>query len=502
MSIEKNPLINGTKFKHGAVPFDEIKLEHFMPAIDYAISKANKTINEIKNNSNPPSFDNTSLQMETCTELLDYIVSIYFNLTGAESDNTFKELAQEISPKLSSFHNEIILDSKLFERIKYVYDNMDNKNLNNEQKRLVSETYKDFILNGALLSTEDKVKVKEIDSELSKLSPKYSQNTLNATNEFTYFTENESELEGIPELAKNQAAEVALSKNKKQGWMFTLQMPSYIPIMQYAKNRNLRQKMLIEYGKIALGGKFDNQEIIKKIVSLRYDKACLLGFKDHADYTLQKRMAENTETVMKFLNRLYDVYYPSAKDDLEEIKEFAKKDGIEKIQPWDFSYYSQKLKKEKYNFDQEDLRPYFKVENVIDGIFKVAELMYGLQFKEINDVPIYHKEVRVFEVYEENGDFLSLFYVDLHPRETKRGGAWMTGFRSQGLINGNIERPHVAIVCNLTPSTKDKPSLLTYDEVETIFHEFGHALHGMLSNVTYTSLASPDVYWDFVELPS
>ena len=502
MTLENNPLINRPKYKHGAVPFDHIKMDHFIPALDYAINKAEEKLNEIKNSSEPPNFENTVLPMETCGELMSSIVHTYFNLMSAESDNKFKELAQEISPKLSTFDNNKLLDSQLFNRIKEVYDNMDSKNLNSEQKRLVSEFYKDFILNGALLSEDDKIKVRKLDEELSKLAPKFSQNTLNATNEFTYYTEDESELIGIPELSKNQAAETAKAKNKKSGWMFTLQMPSYIPVMQYAKNRKLRETMSLEFGKISFGGKYDNQEIIKQIVSLRYEKSRILGFEDHADYTLQKRMAGKTNIVMNFLNRLYDVYYPAAKKELEEIKDIARKDGINDLQSWDVAYYSEKLKKEKYAFDQEELRPYFKAENVIDGIFKVAELMYGLKFNEINDVPKYHKEVRVFEVYENNGDFLSLFYIDLHPRETKNGGAWMTEFRSQGLYEGEIQRPLVAIVCNLTPSTEERPSLLTFNEVETIFHEFGHALHGMLSNVTYSSLASPDVYWDFVELPS
>ena len=502
MSLENNPFINRPKYKHGAVPFDDIKLEHFIPALDHAITEAEKTLESIKNNSDAPTFDNTALPLESSTELMKTVSLTYFNLMGAESDNDFKELAQQISPKLSAFDNNVYLDSKLFVRVKHLYDNIESDNLNAEKKRLISEKYQDFRLNGALLSEKDKEKVREIDEKLSKLSPKFSQNTLNATNEFSYYTEDESELKGIPDLVKNQAAETASKKDKKYGWMFTLQMPSYIPLMQYAENRKLRETMAKEFGKISFGGKFDNEKIIKKIVSLRYEKARILGFEDHAEYTLQKRMAGSTENVMNFLNRLYDVYYPAAKKELEEMKEFALKDGIDKMQPWDLAYYSQKLNKLKFDFDPEDLRPYFKAENVIDGIFKVSELMYGLQFKEINDVPVYQKEVRVFEVYEENGDFLALFYIDLYPRETKNGGAWMTEYRSQGLYEGKVERPLVAIVCNLTSSTKEKPSLLTYNEVETIFHEFGHALHGMLSNVTYRSLASPDVYWDFVELPS
>ena len=502
MSIENNPLVKQSPHKYGAVSFNEIKQEHFIPALEYAIKDAERILDEVKNNTETPTFENTALKMETCSELMGTIAHTYFNLMSAESDNDFKELAQQISPKLSAFSNNIHLDSKLFEKVKHIYENMDTENLNAEQKRLVSESYKGFTLNGALLNEEDKEKVRKIDEELSKLSPKFSQNTLNATNEYTYFTEDKSELSGIPEMVVAQAAETAQKKDKKSGWMFTLQMPSYMPVMQYAENRKLRETMSREFGKISYGGEFDNQDIIKKIVTLRYEKAQILGFDDHADYTLQKRMAGKTDIVMNFLNRLYDVYYPSAQNELDEMKELARKDGVEEMQSWDSAYYSEKLKMQKYDFDQEQLRPYFKTENVIGGIFKVAQLMYGLNFKETKDIPIYHEEVRVFEVHEENGDFLSLFYVDLHPRETKNGGAWMTSWRQQGLYKGKIERPLISIVCNLTPSTEEKPSLLTFREVETIFHEFGHALHGMLSKVTYASLASPDVYWDFVELPS
>jgi peptidyl-dipeptidase Dcp len=502
MSIENNPLVKQSPHKYGAVSFNEIKQEHFIPALEYAIKDAEKILDEVKNNTDAPTFENTALPMETCSELMGTIAHTYFNLMSAESDNDFKELAQQISPKLSAFSNNVHLDSKLFEKVKYLYENMDTENLNAEQKRLVSESYKGFTLNGALLNDTDKEKVRTIDEELSKLSPKFSQNTLNATNEYTYFTEDKSELSGIPEMVVAQAAETAQKKDKKSGWMFTLQMPSYIPVMQYAENRKLRETMSREFGKISFGGKFDNQDIIKKMVALRYEKAQILGFEDHADYTLQKRMAKTTETVMNFLSRLYDVYYPSAQKELDEMRALARKDGVEEMQSWDSAYYSEKLKNLKYDFDQEELRPYFTSENVIDGIFKVAQLMYGLNFIETKDIPIYHEEVRVFEVYEENGDFLALFYIDLHPRETKNGGAWMTSWRPQGLHNGKVERPLISIVCNLTPSTEDKPSLLTFSEVETIFHEFGHALHGMLSKVTYASLASPDVYWDFVELPS
>ena len=502
MEINNNPFINRPIHKYGTVAFNDIKPEHYIPAINYAIKKAEDTIEIIKNSSDDPTFDNTVLPMETCTELLDSISTTYFNIMGAESDNSFKELAQEISPKLSGFTNKVLLDSTLFKRIKYLYDHMESQDLTMEQKRLISEKYKTFTLNGALLEDIDKKKVRKIDKELSSLSPKFSQNALNATNNYTYHTNDESILSGIPDMAKNLAAETAKKKGKKSGWMLTLQTPSLFPVLKYANNRELRKILFLESGKISFGGEFDNQDIIKKIVSLRFKKASLLGFKDHADYILQKRMAGDTKTVMKFIERLYDVYFDAAKKELKKIKELAREDGINEIQAWDLAYYTEKLKIKKFDINEEALRPYFSVENVIKGIFKVADLLYGLQFKEIFDVPVYHKDVRVFHVKEKNGNFLSLLYIDLHPRETKSGGAWMTSWRSQGLFEGKLERPLISIVANLTPPSNNIPALLTYDEVNTIFHEFGHALHGMLSNVTYRSLASPDVYWDFVELPS
>ena len=502
MTLEKNPLIISSNYKYGAVPFDKIKLKHFMPALDYAIGEADKAMETVKKNPDAPTFDNTALPMECGTELMDMVANVYFNLMGAESDNKFKELAQQISPKLSAFKNKVLLDPKLFIRVKTLYENRAKDGLKPEQKRLVEESYTNFIHNGALLNEPDKEKVRQFDEELSKLSPKFSQNTLNATNDFTYHTEDESILSGLPDMAKEQASKTAKEKGKDSGWMFTLQMPSYIPVMQFADNRQLRETLFKARSKVSFGGKYDNQEIVKKSAVLRYKKAQLLGFEDHADYTLQKRMAGRTKNVTDFLNRLYEVYHPAARVELNEMRGLAKQDGISEMQSWDSAYYAEKLKKQKFDFDEEKLRSYFKAENVIDGIFKVAELLYGLQFSEINNVPIYHKEVRVFEVHDADGSFLSLFYIDLHPRETKNGGAWMTYWRAQGLHNGKLERPLISIVANLTPSTEDKPSLLTYDEAQTIFHEFGHALHGMLSNVTYRSLASPDVYWDFVELPS
>jgi len=502
MSLDNNPLINPPQHKHDTPSFTDIKLEHFMPAFDYAIDLAKKELTAIEKNPDKADFDNTILAMENCSELLDSISSIYFNLTGAESDNDFKELAQEISPKLSEFGNSIHLNEQLFERVKEVYNNRDSGQLTDEQKRLVSEEYKSFIRGGITLNDEDKEKFKKISEELSKLSPQFSQNTLNATNAFSYHTENEDEIVGLPQMAINMASNLAKENGQTKGWTFNLQMPSYIPVVTYGSCRSLRERMTRARSQLSASGTYDNRENVKRIATLRYNKARLLGFKDHADYILQNRMAGSTKNVMSFIENLYTVYHKAAQKELEEIKTIARKDGIEDIKPWDIAYYSEKLKKEKFDFDQEELRPYFKVENVIEGVFKVAHLMYGITFEENNDIPVYHKEVRIFEVYDINGSYLALLYIDLHPRETKKGGAWMTQWRSQGLYNGKIGRPLVSIVCNLTPSTAGKPSLLSYNEVNTLFHEFGHALHGIFSNVTYRSLSGTNVYWDFVELPS
>ena len=326
MSLENNPFVNKLQHKHGAVPFDTIKLKHFIPALNHAIAEAEKNLESIKNNSDPPTFENTALPMESGTELMETVAYTYFNLMGAESDNKFKELAQKISPTLSVFKNKVLLDSKLFERVKTLYENKDSDNLTHEQKRLIEEKYTDFIHNGALLNETDKEKVRQIDEELSKLAPKFSQNTLNATNDFTYHTDDAEELIGLPDMAIAQAAETAKKKEQDSGWMFTLQMPSYIPVMQFADNRNFRETIFKARSRISFGGKYDNQEIVKQSAALRYEKAIILGFEDHADYTLQKRMAGKTDNVMNFLDQLYEVYYSAANRELNEMRELAKKD--------------------------------------------------------------------------------------------------------------------------------------------------------------------------------
>ena len=498
---DTNPFFKSYNTPYDTIPFDKIKIEHYMPAIEEGLKVARENIKAIKDNKTAPDFDNTILTLQTSGELLDEVTTVYFNLYGAESNDEFKALAQKISPMLAEFRNQIMTDSELFKRVERIYKNQEG--LNAEQKRLVEYYYKQFIRNGANLSQEDKKKLEKIDKELSTLSPKFSQNVLKSTNAFELHITDEKEIDGLPEGSKEAAAFAAKKKGKDGGWLFTLQIPSVLPIFKYAKNRKLREKINRAYGARAFKDEFDNREILLRIAQLRQERAELLGYKTHAQYVLEERMAETPETVEGFLERVYSVAFPAAKKEVEEIKKLAKEtDNIVDFQTWDSAYYSEKLKKIKYNYDEEELRPYFKVENVIDGLFQVAEKLYGITFKELNGIPVYHHEVKVFEVDDKDGSHLGLLYMDLFPRETKRNGAWMTNFKTQGFSHGEIRRPHVGIVANLTPSTDKKPSLLELSEVQTLFHEFGHALHGLLSDCTYQTLASPNVYWDFVELPS
>ncbi len=487
-----------------AVPFDLIKKDHFLPALQESLKMARSNIQKIKTNSEKPNFENTILALETGSEYFETIASIYFNLFSAEANEELQSLAKEISPLSAAFSSEVSLDLELFNRIKFVYDHQNDFSLDNEQKRLVEKYYKDFTRNGALLDESKKEVLRNIDQELSTLGPQYAENVLKATNAFELVIESKADLLGLPEGVIEAAALEAERKNKAGKWVFNLQAPSLIPFMQYSQNRELRKKLWTASSSRSFNGPFDNQEIIKKIVSLRHQRAALLGFKDHADFVLAERMAQSTEKVMSFLNELLIPSKKAAEKDLGELKVFKKSiDGNEEVLPWDFAFLSEKLKEKKYKFNEEELRPYFKLETVTEGVFEHARRLYGITFKEVFDVPKYHPDVRVFEVKEERTqNYVGLFYADFFPRETKKGGAWMTAYREQGYQNGKVRRPHVSIVCNFTKPTPSKPSLLTYDEVQTLFHEFGHALHGLLSQCTYRSLAGTNVYWDFVELPS
>lgn len=503
--ITQNPLLEKFTLKDQAVPFETIKEEHFLPALDEAIQTAKRNIDAIKKNKSEPSFENTIVMLETCSELVERVMSIYGNLESAHASESHQALAKDFYPQATAFASDIALDEVIFNKVKVVYDKRNSLDLTSEQTKLLEKTYLGFTRNGALLNETEKEKLRALDQELSVLGPKFSEHVLKATNKFEMYLEKASDLEGLPEGAIEAAAMAAEAKGKKGQWLFNLQIPSYLPFVTFAKNRALREKMWRAYNSRAFRDEFDNQELVKKIVGLRHQRAQLLGFKTHADFVLAERMAKDTSTVKDFLMKLLEPSKKAALKDFEEVVSFAKEtDGLTDVKPWDFAYYSEKLKEKKYSFNEEDLRPYFKLETVVEGVFEHARRLYGLVFKEAPaEVKGYHPDVKAYEVFdEETGKYISLLYTDFFPRATKKGGAWMTSYRDQGLHSGQVQRPHISIVCNFTQPTPTKPSLLSYDEVTTLFHEFGHALHGMLSDCTYRSLGGTNVYWDFVELPS
>lgn len=494
-----NPLLQ----PFDTAPFSKIKNEHFKPAFLQAIEAARAEINTITDCQEAPSFANTIEALEFSGQQLDRISSVFFNLNSAETNAEIQKIAQEISPLLSEFGNDITLNEDLFKRIKSVYDQKDSLGLSVEQQTLLDKRYRSFSRNGANLSGDQKKRLREIDAELSKLKLKFGEHVLAETNNYEMHLTDEMEVDGLPEGAKEAASQLARSKDKA-GWLITLDYPSYIPFMKYATNRELRKELALAFGSKAFkGDDLDNQEIVLTISKLRHERANLLGYDTHAHFVLEERMAETPEKVHAFLNELLQKAKPAAEREFRQMEDFAKDlDGIDILQKWDGSYYSEKLKQKLFNLDDEQLKPYFKLENVIDGVFKVAEKLFGLHFEEVFDIDTYHKEVKTFRVYDSDKNFVSLFYADFHPRPGKRGGAWMTSFKSQWKKEGTNVRPHVSNVCNFTPSTETKPSLLTFNEVTTLFHEFGHGLHGMLANTTYPSLSGTSVYWDFVELPS
>ena len=494
-----NPLLQEFDF----APFSKIKTEHFKPAILEAIEITREEIEEIANSTNKPTFRNTIEGLEFSGKKLDRITSIFFNLNSAETNDEIQKIAQEVSPLLSEFQNDIILNEQLFKKVKAVFDKKDQLELNNEQEMLLDKKYKAFSRNGANLDEKSKTKLRGIDKKLSSLSLKFGENVLAETNKFELHLTNEADLDGLPEHVKEAASEVAHSKNK-EGWIFTLEYPSYIPFMTYAKNRELRKKMSLAFGAKGFhNNELDNQENVLQIVKLRFDRAKLLGYQSHADFVLEERMAKTPDTVTTFLKDLLEKAKPAAKKEFSELESFAKDlEGIDELQKWDAAYFAEKLKKKLFDLDDEKLKPYFQLNNVIDGVFTVAKKLYNLNFKEVKDVDVYHEDVKTYRVTNNEGKEIALFYADFHPRAGKRDGAWMTVYKSQEMKDGKNIRPHLSIVCNFTKPTKNTPSLLTFNEVTTLFHEFGHALHGMLANTTYPSLSGASVYWDFVELPS
>ncbi|WP_425077459.1 M3 family metallopeptidase [Psychroserpens sp. S379A] len=488
---------------HQTAPFSKIKNEDFLPAFKKAIKDAKAEIDEITNNTEVPTFENTIEALDFSGEQLDRISSIFFNLNSAETNDTIQKIAQEVSPLLSEFSNDITLNETLFKRVKTVYDKKDSLNLNTEQQTLLDKKYKGFSRNGANLSEDKKERLREIDKQLSQLKLKFGENVLAETNAFEMHLTNEEDLAGLPEGAKEAAQQLAESKGKT-GWLITLDYPSYIPFMTYADNRELRKKLAIAAGAKAFkDNEFDNQNNVLQIVKLRHERANLLGYKTHAHFVLEERMAKTPETVLNFLNDLLDKAKPAAEREFKTLENFAKElDGINTLQKWDGSYYAEKLKQKLFSLDDEQLKPYFKLENVINGVFTIAERLYDLKFEEINTIDKYHDDVLTYKVTDLKGNLISIFYADFFPRSGKRNGAWMTVYKPQYIKNGENSRPHISIVCNFTKPTKTKPSLLTFNEVTTLFHEFGHALHGMLANTRYPSLSGTSVFWDFVELPS
>lgn len=495
-----NPLVS----PFDVAPFSLIKNEHFKPAFLQCIENAKAEIQAITSNTDAPTFENTIEALEFSGQQLDRVSSTFFNLNAAETNEEIQKIAQEVSPLLSEFSNDITLNQELFKRIESVYEQMDALNLTEEQKTLLDKKYKNFSRNGANLSNEKKKRLREIDSKLAKLKLTFGENVLAETNKYQLHLTLEADVDGLPEGEKEAAAQLAISKEKENGWMVTLDYPSYIPFMKYAKNRELRKELSLAFGSKGFHkDALDNQENVLEIAKLRFERAQLLGYATHAHFVLEERMAETPEKVHSFLNELLEKAKPAAEKEYRQLEDFAKKmDGIDRLEKWDGSYYSEKLKQKLFDLDDEQLKPYFKLENVINGVFKVAENLFDLQFEEVHDIDTYHKEVKTFRVYDTNRNFISLFYADFHPRSGKRGGAWMTSFKSQYKKDGKNVRPHISNVCNFTPSTKSKPSLLTFNEVTTLFHEFGHGLHGMLADTTYPSLSGTSVFWDFVELPS
>ena len=489
--------------KHETAPFSQIKMDDYKPAFEENIATAKAEINAIINNSEAPTIENTLEALDFAGNPLDRLSSIFFNLNSAETSDEMQKIAQEVSPLLTEFSNDITLNEDLFKRIKAIHDQKESLHLTAEQQTLLDKKYKGFVRNGALLNEEQKTKLRDIDTQLAKLKLTFGENVLAETNNYHLHVTNEADLKGLPE-GVIEAAKSEAKTRKLEGWIFTLDYPSYIPFLTYADNRELRKELAIASGKKAFqNNEFDNQENVKNIVRLRHERAQLLGYKSHSHFVLEERMAENPDKVISFLNDLLEKAKPAAEREFAELTAFANEiDGIDHLEKWDGSYYSEKLKQKLFNLDDEKLKPYFKLENVLSGAFTIANKLFGLTFTEVFDVEKYHKDVMTYEVTDENNELVAIFYADFFPRKGKRNGAWMTSYKSQSIRNGKNDRPHISNVCNFTPPTATKPSLLTFNEVTTLFHEFGHGLHGMLANTVYPSLSGTSVYWDFVELPS
>ena len=501
--MNNNPLLQEWKTPFGTPPFHLIETSHFIPAINEAIKTASEEIRVITESSEAPDFENTIAPLDKIGETLGKITSLLFNLNSADTNKSLQEVTLEVSPLLTRFSNDITLNEKLFEKIKIVYKSRETGGLTQEQKILTERKYRSFILGGAALQHGERNRFRVISEELSSLSLKFEENVLEETNSFLLHLTDKEDLAGLPESLVEMAS-LEAEKRNKQGWIFTLHFPSYIPFMQYSEKRNLRKKMLMAYSSRAFRkNEFDNSQNVVKIVNLRLELAKMLGFDSYAEMTLGDRMADTPEKVQKFLDDLYKESRPAALRDFDNIKLFAESLGHEgRIERFDWAYYSEKLKKNKYNIDDEILKPYFSLEKVEQAILELATSLYNIRFVRNNNIPVYNPEVKTFEVYDSDDSFLSVLYLDFHPRPGKNGGAWMTSFRDQKKKDGNDIRPLISLVGNFTRPSETTPSLLSFNELTTFLHEFGHSLHGMLSNSTYESLSGTNVARDFVELPS
>ena len=488
---------------HDTAPFSKIKNEDYIPAFDSAIEKTKKEIDAIIQMEDVPTFENTIEALAYSGMELERISSIFFNLHSAETNDALEKIAQEVAPKLSQLANDITLNPQLFERIKVVYNQKDSLSLSAEQQTLLEKSYRDFVRNGALLDEKKKERLRQIDAELAVLTLKFGENVLAETNAYQLHITDEADLDGLPEGTMEAARGIAEAQ-EKIGWIFTLDYPSYVPFVTYANNRALRREIALAAGRKAFqDNTYNNEKNIQHIVQLRFQRAQLLGYETHAHFVLEERMAQQPTDVQAFLNDLLHKAKPAAEREFQELQAFAQEmHGITQLEKWDTAYYSEKLKQKKFSLDDELLKPYFQLEKVLDGVFTIAQRLYGIHFKEVQHIDKYHDEVRTFEVYDDSQHLVAVFYADFFPRKGKRNGAWMTSFKPQYRQADQDHRPHVAIVCNFTRPTATKPSLLTFNEVTTLFHEFGHALHGMLADTTYPTLSGTSVFWDFVELPS
>ena len=499
----KNPLLMESSAPFGAPQFDKIENEHYFPAFEAGIAEAKAEIDAIIANEEEPTFENTIEAMEVAGATLNNVANIFYNLMEAHTNDEMQEIAEKISPMLNEYSMYVSLNPVLFEKVKAVYEKRNELGLAQDQMKLLEDNYKGFVRGGANLSDEDKELYSKWSEELSLITLQFSKNVLAATNAYTLHVTDSADLAGLPDFVRSMAAETAAEKGL-EGWAFTLQAPSYSPFLKYSENRELRKDIWTAYNTRAIGGEFDNTEVVKKIVDLRIKIANILGYETYADYALEERMAKSKVTVNDFIKNLLEPSLPFAKKDVADVFAYAKKNGFkgDRLESWDFSYWSEKYQQAEYSLSAEALKPYFQLESCIDAVFGLATRLYGISFTELDNVPVYHEDVKVYEVKDTDGSHLALFYADFFPRASKRGGAWMTEFRGQSIVDGVEKRPFISIVCNFTKPTADAPALITHDELTTFLHEFGHALHGIFAQGRYGSLTGTNVSRDFVELPS